>query len=222
MTGRAIRLAVLDMAGTTVRDDGLVELSFSAAMAEVGRPAGEAELEHVRRTMGQPKIEVFRAIVGDEATAQAASAAFDRAILAAVGRGEAGALPGAESALDRLRQAGIRVCLTTGFASGVRDAIIDHLGWRSRIDLALAPSDAGRGRPHPDMILTAVMRLGIDDVREVAVAGDTASDLEAGTRAGASVVAGVLSGAHDRRTLAAAPHTHLIDDIGGFPDVVGC
>jgi phosphoglycolate phosphatase-like HAD superfamily hydrolase len=47
----------------------------------------------------------------------------------------------------------------------------------------------------------------------VAVVGDTASDLEAGTRAGARAVVGVLSGAHDRTTLAAAPHTDLIDDV---------
>jgi len=54
-------------------------------------------------------------------------------------------------------------------------------------------------------------------VRRVAVAGDTASDLLAGTRAGASVVAGVLTGAHDRDALAAAPHTHLLESIVDFP-----
>ena len=46
------------------------------------------------------------------------------------------------------------------------------------------------------MILTAVLRLRIDDVAEVAVVGDTSSDLLAGTRSGASMVVGVLSGAH--------------------------
>ena len=43
--------------------------------------------------------------------------------------------------------------------------------------------------------------------------GDTVSDLEAGTRAGARAVVGVLSGAHDRATLQSAPHTDLIDDV---------
>jgi phosphoglycolate phosphatase-like HAD superfamily hydrolase len=49
------------------------------------------------------------------------------------------------------------------------------------------------------------------------VAGDTANDLLAGTRAGASVVAGVLTGAHGRSELAAAPHTHLLDSIADLP-----
>ena len=114
------------------------------------------------------------------------------------------ALPGAAEAIAALRVAGIKVCLTTGFSAATRDAVLDAVGWRDTIDLALTPEESagGRGRPHPDMILTAVLRLGVTDVRAVAVAGDTANDLWAGWHAGASVVAGVLTGAHDRATLA--------------------
>jgi phosphoglycolate phosphatase-like HAD superfamily hydrolase len=67
------------------------------------------------------------------------------------------------------------------------------------------------------MILTAVLRLRIDDVAEVAVVGDTSSDLLAGTRAGASVVVGVLSGAHSRAELEGAPHTHIIRSVAELP-----
>ena len=42
------------------------------------------------------------------------------------------------------------------------------------------------------------------------------SDLVAGTAAHAGAVIGVLSGAHDRATLEAAPHTALIADITGL------
>jgi len=65
-----------------------------------------------------------------------------------------------------------------------------------------------------------VLRLEIDSVADVAVAGDTASDLLAGHRAGASVVVGVLTGAHDRATLEAAPHTHIIDSIADLPPLL--
>ena len=107
----------------------------------------------------------------------------------------------------------MRLCLTTGFSPTTRDRIVAALGWEALVDLALSPADAGRGRPWPDMILTAVLRLRIDDVTEVAVVGDTSSDLLAGTRSGASMVVGVLSGAHSRSELARAPHTHLIDSV---------
>jgi phosphoglycolate phosphatase-like HAD superfamily hydrolase len=54
----------------------------------------------------------------------------------------------------------------------------------------------------------------------VAVVGDTVNDLVSGTRAGAGIVAGVLTGAHDRATLSSAPHTHVLDSIAELPDVL--
>jgi phosphoglycolate phosphatase-like HAD superfamily hydrolase len=97
---------------------------------------------------------------------------------------------------------------------------MDVLGWRDLIDLSLSPGDGVRGRPSPDLVLSAVMRLEVDAVQEAAVAGDTASDLVAGSAAGASVVAGVLTGSHTREQLAAAPHTHILDSIADFPAIV--
>ena len=66
------------------------------------------------------------------------------------------------------------------------------------------------------------MALGVDDVRSLAVAGDTANDLLAGWRAGAGVVAGVLTGAHGRAELEAAPHTHILDGIADLPAASAC
>jgi len=219
-----IRLAALDMAGTTVSDQGAVEEAFQSALDAVGLVAGSLMDDpgaYIRRTMGQSKIEVFTELLGgDRHRADAANVAFESAFDQAVDRGEVAALPGAEDAFAALRAGGVRLCLTTGFSPATRDRIIDALGWRGLVDLALSPADAGRGRPWPDMILAAVLRLRIDDVAEVAVAGDTTSDLLAGTRSGASVVAGVLTGAHSADELASAPHTHLLDSIADLPDLV--
>ncbi len=216
-----VRLVALDMAGTTVADDGAVEEAFQRALDAVDLTAGALRHdpgEYVRRTMGQSKISVFTELLGgDRHRAEAANVAFEAAFDQAVDRGEVSPMPGAESSLAKLRQAGMRLCLTTGFSPATRDRIIASLGWESAVDLALSPADAGRGRPWPDMILTAVLRLRVDDVSEVAVVGDTASDLVAGTRSGASYVVGVLSGAHSRAELATAPHTHIIDSVAELP-----
>jgi phosphonatase-like hydrolase len=216
-----IRLAVLDMAGTTVRDDGVVEASFLDALesVDIGRDDARVpgHLAYVRETMGMSKIVVFRDLLGDESRAQRANAGFEAAFSRRVEAGEVAPLPGAEAAFGELRHDGIRICLTTGFADATREGILDHLGWRDRIDLSLSPGDGIRGRPFPDLALTALMRLGIDDVAELATAGDTTSDLLAGHRAGASVVAGVLTGAHDRATLESAPHTHVLASIADLP-----
>ena len=219
-----IRLVALDMAGTTVADDGAVEEAFWHALGAVGLTSSQLmddPARYIRRTMGQSKITVFSELLGgDRHRAEQANAAFEDAFGKAVDRGEVAAIPGAESCLATLRQADMQVCLTTGFSPATRDRIITALGWEGTVDLVLSPADAGRGRPWPDMILTAVLRLRIDDVAEVAVVGDTASDLVAGARAGASLVIGVLSGVHSRAALAQAPPTHLIDSVADLPSLL--
>ena len=219
-----IRLAALDMAGTTVADEGAIEEAFQAALDAVGLVAGdliEDPAAYIRRTMGQSKITVFTELLGgDRHRAEQANTAFEAAFDQAVDRGEVVALPGSEDVFAALRAAGVRICLTTGFSPTTRDRIIAALGWGGLVDLALSPADAGRGRPWPDMILTAVLRLRIDDVAEVAVVGDTTSDLIAGSRSGASIVAGVLTGAHSADELAEAPHTHLLGSIIELPGLI--
>jgi phosphoglycolate phosphatase len=216
-----IRLAVIDLAGTTVRDDGAVEGAFVDALRAVDAigdgPPSEEVLAFVRGTMGMSKVALFRERLGDEARATAANAAFEAAYAVRVQAGETEGLPGAETALRELREDGVLVALTTGFSAPTCDLLIDTLGWRELIDLALTPRADLRGRPAPDLVLAALMRLRVDDVREVAVVGDTRNDLLAGHRAGASVLAGVLGGAHERAVLEAAPHTHLLESVADLP-----
>jgi phosphoglycolate phosphatase len=219
-----IRLAVLDMAGTTVSDNGLVTTAFLAALEHIGihgdDPAVPGYLAFVQATMGQSKIVVFRGLLGDEAQAQAATAAFEAAVAEAVRDGGIEPIPGAEAAFETMRSRGIAICLTTGFSAATQELIVETLDWSELIDLTLAPGPDRRGRPYPDLALIALLRLEIDDVRSLAVAGDTANDLVAGWRAGAGIVAGVLTGAHDRATLEAAPHTHILDSIAELPGLV--
>ena len=220
-----IRVAALDMAGTTVRDGGIVESSFLTALESIGierdDPANAGRLEYVQVTMGQSKIEVFRGLLHDEDLAQRATRGFEAAIAETVRAGAVAPLPGAEDTFAALRHAGIKICLTTGFAPETQQLIMDALGWGERVDLTLAPGPGRRGRPYPDLALHALMTLGGDDVRGLAVAGDTANDLLAGWRAGAGVVAGVLTGAHGRSELEAAPHTHILSGIADLPAAIG-
>ncbi len=222
MTG--ITVACLDMAGTTVRDDGTVMAAFTTAITEqdLSAEAYDRAMTAVRSSMGQSKIEVFRRILGDEAAARKANDAFEDHYAAAVRNGAIAPVPGAEDTLMRLRDAGIRVCLATGFSPATRDAIIDELAWGGLIDLALSPADAGRGRPWPDLPLTALLKLRGGAVSELAVVGDTTSDIESGLRAGAAIVAGVLTGADSRADLERAGAPLILDSIAGLlPHVIG-
>jgi phosphoglycolate phosphatase len=220
-----ITTACLDMAGTTVADDGSVLAAFFAAIGQFGLRPGEPGYDEASRTvhetMGQSKIEVFRRILGREAAAREANSAFERHYAASVRSGAVAPLPGAAETIIALRAAGIKVCLATGFSPATRDAVLDALGWRALIDLALSPADAGRGRPWPDLPLTALLRLGGGAVGELAVAGDTASDIESGLRAGAGLVAGVLTGSGSREELEQAGAPHILDGVTGLVSLLG-
>ena len=216
-----IELVVLDMAGTTVRDDGVVERAFQRAAERTGvasRLPWEDALAFVRTTMGQSKLDVFTHLAGgDTVAATAATAAFEQAYGELVVEEGVEEIAGAADVIRGLRADGITVALTTGFAPVTRDAILSALGWHDLVDFALSPADAGRGRPAPDLVLTAALRARVTAVDRIAVAGDTTSDVQSGLRAGAGLVAGVLTGAHDRATLEAAGAHHVLASVAEFP-----
>lgn len=220
-----ITLVCLDLAGTTLADGGVVRTAYAEALASLGIVAGTTAynraIAQVDELRGQPKIEVFRRMFpGDEPRAQAANLSFERSYGQAVDRSGLAPVPGAEAALGEFVRAGIRICLLTGFSRRTLGRVLDTLDWWDRVDLALCPEDDGRGRPWPDMILSAALRLQVDDVRHIAVCGDTESDMLSGRRAGASIVAGVLTGAHGRDRLLAAGATHVLDSVADLPDLI--
>jgi phosphoglycolate phosphatase len=224
MTRNKIQLAVVDMAGTTVADDGLVVRSFEVAATAAGLPEAGPEREHARQyvldTMGQSKIVVFRALFGTEELARRANAAFEAAYSELIDNGAAEPIEGAAAAITRLREAGVKVALTTGFSGTTQEKLLAALGWQSLADLVLAPGDGVRGRPYPDLILTALMRLDVDGVANVASLGDTSNDVDSALRAGCAIAAGTLTGAHDEQQLRAAGATHVVADVTEFADLI--
>lgn len=218
-----IRLVVLDMAGTTVADGGLVERAFESAARELGvepgTPDHTGKLDYVRATMGESKISVFRHLFGTEELAQRANTAFEKAYGELVDGGLIAPMPGAREAVEEIQAGGRAVVLTTGFARVTQDAILAALGWQDLVPLTLCPADAGgRGRPFPDMVLEAFLRTkAADGVQQVAVVGDTSYDMLSGVRAGAGLVAGVRTGAHGDEALREAGAGHVLDSVAALP-----
>src|SRR5258706_407288 len=110
----------------------------------------------------------------------------------------AGGVPiaGAEDAITRLRKAGVKVALTSGFDRGLIADIVAHCGWGDLFDAVVYPDEVPAGRPAPYLIFQAMQKTLVQPVAQVAAIGDTALDLQAGTNAGAGWVIRVFSGAH--------------------------
>src|SRR5438045_6855865 len=214
-------LVVTDLMGTTVRDDGEVLPAYHAAFAECAIPFTEEELAAKR---GAHKLSLFtefaaRRYPADAAAKRGAAAleVFEKQLRHFLATGGGTPIEGAENAVTRLRQAGIKVALTSGFDRGVIADIVQHCGWGELFDAVVYPDEVPAGRPAPYLIFQAMQKTRVEPVPRVAGLGDTALDVQAGTNAGAGWVIGVLSGAADAETRGRTPHTHLLPSIAALP-----
>ncbi|WP_106397606.1 phosphonatase-like hydrolase [Actinocorallia populi] len=216
-----IELVALDIAGTTVQENGAVYVALREAVEAAGGTPGD---EDVRRWMGADKREAIARLLGSPSPAavEAAFSDFHRRLTAAYAAHRPEPLPGVEKALAALRAAGIKVALTTGFDRRITDSLLDLLGWDSSVvDAVVCVDDVPAGRPAPYMVFRAMEATGVRDVASVLTAGDTVLDLRAGTNAGAAMVVGVLTGGMTAAQLGAERHTHLLPGVADLPAHLG-
>lgn len=215
-----ISLVCLDLASIVI-DDSIVERAFAEAIATQGIVAGTQDYAHfmvrLDRSHGRAPAAVLRDLFdGDEPRAQAASLAFERSFRAAAQRFSLDIPADVADAIDKAAGSGARICLLTMLS---RRSCGDLLGLLRTADLVLCGDDVPRGFPWPDPVLTAMLRLGTADVREVAVISATPDGVLSGYRAGARIVAGLGSGRRAAALLEAGA-TQVLDSISALPDLV--
>ena len=220
-----VSLVCWDVVGAAAVDDSVLERAFAEAIATQGVVTGTAayvrSMVQFDRMRGWPPADVIRILFPEEEIrAQAANLAFERSFQAALDRFGVLPLPGANDALAKLTAAGIKVCLVSPLSRPALSLIVERLDWWQRVDLVLCADDVARGFPWPDVILTAALRLGIGDVRDLAVVTASEGGVLSAQRAGSRFVVGVLSDVDDASRLRRAGATHLLPDIGELPDLL--
>ncbi len=223
-----ISLVVFDIAGTTVDDADSVNVCVRGALAAAGISATR---EQVNNVMGLPKPEAIAKLVEragqggvDQARIQAIHDDFVVRSIEYYQHGPgAHEVTGATLVFQRLKRAGIRIALNTGFSRAITRVIFERVGWSDTplIDASICSDEVARGRPYPDMIRELMLRCGVTDPLSVAKVGDTPVDLQEGRNAGCGLVVGVTGGTHTRRELEPYPHTHLVDTIRDVPGLLG-
>ncbi|HTD94753.1 MAG TPA: HAD family hydrolase, partial [Chitinophagaceae bacterium] len=168
-----IRLAVFDIAGTTLADDHAVARSFQNAFASNGYSISENE---IRPLMGYKKTSAIRlvlerlAVIPEDELVDRIHTEFVREMIAYYGNSpEVRALPGAVDTMRLLRQRGMRIALNTGFPKEIADTILERMLWVKDgiVDDYIASDEVEHGRPYPTMIHTLMLRAGIDDPKAV-------------------------------------------------------
>jgi phosphonatase-like hydrolase len=203
----------------------MLERAFAEAFATQGIVPGTAAYAHymvgVHQAQGQAAVDVFRGLFPEgDGRAEAAALSFERSFRTAVDRAGISPVPGAEEAIRELSESGMGLCLISSLPRRLLGLALDTLGWWRLADLTLCPEDVPRGGPWPDLMLAAMLRLGVEDVRAAAFAGSTASEIQCAKRAGAGIIAGVLTGGHTGDRLRTAGATHLIDGIAQLPGLL--
>ena len=208
---KELDLFVFDLAGTTVRDDGFVQRAFEGAAQDAGL---RTEREWLRARMGWSKTEVFTDLLErngqDHNRAPALVRAFEAHLIAIYTECPIALTHGAGQAIAALDTAGVTVAFSTGFPRVIMDRILTAMGWSDRP--SVASDEVAQGRPAPDLIRAAMRLTGVAKAERVGAAGDTPSDLEAASRAGCAVIAGLGCGTHTLEELSRYEHTHLATD----------
>ena len=210
-----LELVIFDLAGTTVEDHGEVPAAFTAALAGYGIELTREQIKKVRGASKRQALLRFLPAGPDQAPlAEEAYASFRAHLAQRYAAGGVHAIPGAAPAFRWLRERGVRVALNTGFDRETTELLLGALGWADGIvDAVACGDDVPQGRPAPYLIFRAMETAGASSVHRVANVGDTTLDLQAGHNAGVRWNIGVLSGAHDRKTLESVPHTHLLPSV---------
>jgi phosphoglycolate phosphatase len=221
-----IELVVLDMAGTTVGEHGIVYRALEDSVTDAGASVNATDLQ---TWMGADKTEAIAALLelgGVKADPELVARQFDyfRALLAERYAGNPPvALPGVEDALRTLKARGIKVALSTGFSRDVAAPILETLGWGigqgQLLDAVVTSDEVAAGRPAPYMIHRVMEATGVHNVRNVVAGGDTMVDLLAANNAGVNGL-GVLTGALGREELEQYPHSWVLDGVKDLPSVL--
>jgi len=225
MQNEFIKLAIFDMAGTTVYDDDFVTKALCKALAT---QQYMVPLSAANEVMGIAKPVAIKMLLERFYPEAAPTADIDTLhdtflqIMIDFYRNEPGIceIEGATDTFKALQSQGIKVGLDTGFSRDITDIIIERLGWQDLLDVSVSSDEVAQGRPYPDMIWKAMELTGISEVQQVAKVGDTPVDLEEGHRAGCALVVGVLSGANGKEVLEQYPHTHIVDSVSDITGLI--
>ncbi len=216
-----IKLVVCDMAGTTVRDAGQVPRAFTSALAAHGIAVTPQAINSLRGA--SKRLAILSLIPDGEGRERRSGQVYATFVqhLAQAFDGTVEPIPGALETIAALRARGVQVALNTGFDRETTNLLLDALHWRDGVvDAVVCGDEVTAGRPAPYMIFHCMEATGVTDVRNVANAGDTVLDLQAGYNAGVALNIGVLSGAHGRDQMQEQPHTHLLNSVAELPQIL--
>lgn len=225
-----IKLAIFDMAGTTIHDENSVAKAFQKALNKHGYPS--VTLQEANEKMGYAKPHAIRDLleIHESDSSKITENLVDQIHTAFVeGMLEYYAtdpsirpIADAEEVFLALHDMGIKVGLDTGFSRDITDIILKRVGWDNgrHIDASAASDEVEQGRPYPFMIQKIMTELGITDPKSVIKIGDTEVDVNEGHNAGCLMSIGITSGVFSEEELIPHKPTHLAKSLTEVLEII--
>jgi phosphonatase-like hydrolase len=224
---KKVEIVVFDLAGTTVYDNKDVHKVLQYALKKEGV---DITIEEANSVMGIPKPDAIKQLLEEKKYQLITGELIDSIHQSFVAKMvdfyktdlQVSEKEGVSTTFKKLKEAGIKVAIDTGFDRIITNVVLERMGWvkKNLIDVSVTSDEVERGRPFPDLIYKVMELTGVTDAKLIAKVGDTASDLHEGTSAGCGFVVGITSGAFTREQLENEPHTHLIDHIPEILDLL--
>jgi phosphonatase-like hydrolase len=220
-----IRMAVFDMAGTTVDEDNVVYKTLLRAISDHGY---RFTLEQVLAAgAGKEKLQAIKSILAlKQINNDQLSAIIYQHFLILLNEAytylSVRPQPNAPEIFRKLRQQKIIVILNTGYDKETAEKLTAKLDWEKGViyDDLITASDVENGRPQPDMIFLAMDHFDIRQPGEVIKVGDSVIDIEEGKNAGCALSIGITTGAHTYDQLSSANPDFVISDLLELPAII--
>jgi sugar-phosphatase len=169
LKGPPVEAVVLDMDGVLIDTEPVWRAAQSAVFAGFGVALSERDLLD---STGQPIEELIpvwrrRPVAGDGMSpltdpgltdTEIADLIIDRVIAHVTAEGRP--MPGVTAAIALFERCGLRLAIASSSPLRLIDAVCDRLGL-TRITVRCSAMDEARGKPAPDVYLTAARRLGV-------------------------------------------------------------
>lgn len=208
-----------DLDGTLIDSAEHHWISWQRALREEGYSVTR---EQFRASFGQRNDRILRAWLGAEATDETIRRIGDAKEVAyrtLMREDGLDGLPGARAWIERLAARGWRQAIASSAPRLNVEAVLDVLGWHGKFEAIVAAEDVRRGKPDPEVFLTAAARLGVEPGACVVVE-DAAAGVAAGRSAGMRVIGiGPDTAAADLQvpSLAALPDRAFEELLEGGP-----
>jgi beta-phosphoglucomutase-like phosphatase (HAD superfamily) len=164
LTQPPVEAVVLDMDGLLIDTEPVWRAAQSAVFAGFGVTLSASDLLD---STGQPVEELIpiwrrRSPDGDGTSpltdTEVAGLITDRVIAHVMAEGQP--MPGVTAAIARFERCGLRLAIASSSPLRLIDAVCDRLGL-ARIEVRCSAMDEARGKPAPDVYLTAARRIGV-------------------------------------------------------------